>query len=303
MKERIQAAAVVAFLLLIAGIVYVLLNRVDTEAPPAASPKGDPGADIESASGDPVGGVSILAGKGDFVVRVTAGSCREAGGPKLELSENKSRTFKRIKLPQVDDGSGVSASSPTVRAIAWAKATSPLEMTVAAADTSCTVRPYTTADRGLTWKMESGPVEEWYKDPKTEGVVAPTGPVDVGCDGIVSIAATSKKTAKVFCADGGIRGTIDGGAAWIDVGALPNTSVAVFTGTLTGYASVEGPACSSRIHATVDGGLTWVPRGCVHEEFVLPGLSGTDKRLVAGGTDGMRLSSDGGTTWKPPTKK
>lgn len=304
MLERIQAVAVVLFLMLIAGVVVVLLTRFENEPPQRTSPPAsDAGDDVYSASGDPVGGVSIRAGSGDLVVRVTAGSCKEAGGPKLELSQNQSRTFRGIRLPQVDDGSGVSASSPAVRAIVWANATSPLDLTVAGADATCTIREYTTSDGGQTWQQGSDAIAQWYRDPQTEKVVAPSGPVDAGCDGVVSIAPTKKKTAKVFCADGTIRATTDGGTTWVDVGMLPRASVAVFTTALTGYASVEGPKCKSRIYATVNGGLTWVPRGCVHEEFVLPGLTGTEKRLVAGGTGGMRLSTDGGVTWEIPTMK
>jgi hypothetical protein len=302
-SQRIQAAAVVLFVLVIAGVVAVLLMRVDRDTPSTRDSSTDPGSDMESATHDPVGGVSLIAGKGDLVVRVTGGSCREPGGPKLELSENQSRTFRRIRVPQVDDGSGVSAASPAVKAIVWARATSPLKITAVAADSACDVHEYSTKDSGATWEQTAGNVERWYKSPATDGVVAPTGPVDAGCKGIVSIMPITKKHAKVVCANGTIRTTRDGGSRWTDVGELPGTSVAVFTGPLTGYASVSRGACKSRIHATADGGITWVARGCVHEEFILPGLSGTEKRLVAGGTGGMRVSTDGGTTWKPPTMK
>jgi hypothetical protein len=190
-----------------------------------------------------------------------------------------------------------------VRAIVWAQATSKLKLRVDAADATCKVHEYTTKDAGVTWEQEPGGVSRWYKDPGTEGVVAPTGPVDAGCKGVVSIMPLTKKSAKVVCADGAFRSTSDGGITWADVGRLPGTSVAIFTGPLTGYASVSKGACKSRIHATVDGGRTWVPKGCVHEEFILPGLTGSSQRLVAGGTGGMRLSTDGGATWKVPAKK
>jgi photosystem II stability/assembly factor-like uncharacterized protein len=113
----------------------------------------------------------------------------------------------------------------------------------------------------------------------------------------------TRQRAKVMCADGAIRSTTDGGATWTDVGRLPDASVAYFTGDRTGYAAVAKPDCKSRIHVTIDGGATWAPRGCVVKDFVLPGLSGTDKRLVAGGRGGIRLSKDSGATWKPPTMK
>jgi hypothetical protein len=59
----------------------------------------------------------------------------------------------------------------------------------------------------------------------------------------------------------------------------------------------------SRILTTVNGGLTWTPAGCVIEDLAIPGLTGTDKRLVAGGPGGVRLSTNGGKKWKPPTMK
>lgn len=302
-KARFQAAAVALFVLVITGVVVVLLMRVNRDARAVNIPSPNPSNDLDSASTDPVGGVSLSAGKGDLVLRITAGSCRVAGGPELELSENQSRTFHQIRVPQVDDGSGVSAASPAVRAIVWTRATSDLKLKIAAADTECKVHDYTTNDGGVTWKQEPSVVGRWYKDPGTEGVVAPTGPVETGCKGVVSIMPRTRSSAKVVCADGTFRTTSDGGVTWTDAGRLPGTSVAVFTGPLTGYASVAEAKCKSRIHATADGGLTWIPKGCVHKQFILPGLTGTSKRLVAGGTGGTRLSTDGGATWKIPTQR
>jgi hypothetical protein len=43
--------------------------------------------------------------------------------------------------------------------------------------------------------------------------------------------------------------------------------------------------------------------GCVVEEFVIPALTGTAERLVAGGAGGVRLSTDGGRTWRPSKMK
>lgn len=302
-SQRVQATVVVLFVLAIAGAVVVLLMRSDREAAPSKRPSISASDDLDSAAADPVGAVSITAGKGDLVVRVTAGSCRVAGGPKLELSDNQSRTFHQVRVPQIEDASGVSATSPSVRAIVWAQTSTPLKLAVAAADTACKVHEYETTDGGVTWEQQTGSVRRWYKDPATEGVVSPTGPVDTGCDGIVSIMPRTKLNAKVICADGTLRTTRDGGITWIDVGLLRDTSVAVFTGPLTGYASVAERKCKSRIYATVDGGVSWIRRGCVHKEFILPGLTGTERRLVAGGTSGMRISTDGGLTWKIPTKK
>ena len=303
MRERVQAAMAILFVLAIAGVVVVLLMRVDREAPAAKGSAATPSNDPNSAAGDPVGRVSFTAGKGDLVVRFMAGSCTDAGGPKLELSENQARSFRRIPLPQVDDGSGVSASSPQVRAIAFAEAGSRLALNVAAADENCDVRRYSTSDGGLSWTQKDGEIGQWYIDPKSGGVISPTGPTDAGCSGILSLAPVKKSTAKVFCEDGTIRGTIDRGATWVPSGQLANVTAAVFTGPQTGYASVSGPKCKSRIYATINGGLTWTPQGCVSEEFAIPALTGTNRRLVAGGSGGARLSADRGRTWKPPTKK
>ena len=303
LRERVQAAVVILFVLAIAGVVVVLLLRVDREAPVAKGASATPGDDLDTAARDPVGRVSLSAGKGDLVMRVLAGSCSEAGGPKLELSENRGRSFHEILVPQVDDGGGVSASSPKVRAIVFAEARSQLAMTVAAADDNCEVHRYTTTDGGRTWAQENGEVREWYIDPKTGGVISPRGPTDAGCANIVSLAPVRKSTAKVFCADGSIRGTADRGATWATSGQLADVTAAVFTGPQTGYAAVSGSKCKSRIFVTINGGLTWTPQGCVIEEFAIPALTGTDRRLVAGGTGGVRLSADGGRTWKPSKMK
>jgi len=302
-RERLQAAVVILFVLAIAGVVVVLLMRVDRDAPATKGPSPTPSDDLNSAAKDPVGRVSLIAGKGNLVVRVMAGSCADAGGPKLELSENRGRSFQEILVPQIDDGSGISAASPKVRAIVFAEASSPLTMTVAAADAKCDVHRYTTIDGGVSWTQEDGPVKEWYIDPKTGGVVSPTGPTDVGCTGIVSLAPVKKAAAKAFCADGTIRGTTDRGATWVPSGQLADVTAAVFTGPQTGYAAVSKPACKSRIQATVNGGLTWTPVGCVIEELAIPGLTGTAQRLVAGGPGGVRLSATGGRTWKPSKMK
>ena len=303
MRERVQAAVVILFVLAIAAVVVVLLMRADREAPSAKGPAATPSNDPNSAAGDPVGRVSLTAGKSDLVVRVRAGSCVEAGGPKLELSENRGRSFRRIPLPQVDDGSGVSASSPQVRAIVFAEAGSRLALNVAAADENCDVRRYTTSDGGLSWTQKDGEIGQWYIDPKSGGAVSPTGPTDAGCSGIISLAPVKKSTAKVFCDDGTIRGTIDRGDTWVPSGQLADVTAAVFTGPQTGYASVSGAKCKSRIYATINGGLAWTPLGCVIKEFAIPALTGTTSRLIAGGTGGVRLSADRGRTWKPSTMK
>ena len=302
-NARVQAAAVTLFVLVIAGVIAVLLIRVDREAP-SERHSAEASDDLDSAAKDPVGAVSLVAGKGNIVLRVKAGSCGAAGGPKLELSDNRGRTFHQILVPQIDDGSGVSASSPKVRAIVFARAKSAVSMTVGAADAKCVVHPYTTTDGGVTWTQKPGAVKEWYVDPRTGLAVAPSGPVDAACaGGIVSLAAVTKSVAKAFCADGTIRATIDKGATWTGVGTLKGVSAAIFTGPNTGYAAAATSSCKSRIHTTVNGGATWTPRGCVVKDFVVPGLSGTDGRLVAGGPGGVRLSTDSGATWKPSKMK
>ena len=303
-NQRVQAVAVTLFVLIIAGVVVVLLSRVDRDAPTATTTESpNPSEDPGSAAKDPIGRVSIETGTGDLVLRVMAGSCSEPGGPRLELSENQGRTFHQVRVPQIDDGSGVSASSPSVRAIIYADATSPAEITVGAADSDCRVHPYTTTDGGGTWTQESGQLEEWHIDPSTGGIVSPSGPTDSGCKKLAAIAPVSKTTAKAFCTGGTVRGTVNGGALWTNFGELSNVTASVFTGPQRGYASVVEKKCKSRIHATVNGGLTWTPIGCVADQFVIAGLAGDAERLVGGGAGGVRLSTNGGRTWKPPTKK
>lgn len=294
-SQRMQTVFVLLFVLVIGSATAVLLTRFE-RTPAVKSPSGDPNV-IDSSAKGPVGGVILTAGTGDLVVRFITGSCKEPGGPKLELSKNKGRSFRQIRIPQFDDGSGVSGSSPAVQAISWAQATSLADIEVAAADSKCHLHMYSTKDSGLSWQ-QSDKVDVWYKDPLTEGVVAPSGPVDAGCkQGVVSVMPITKKKAKVVCAKGTFRTTTDGGTTWLSAGRLPGTSVAAFTGPMTGYASVAEAKCKSRIYATVDGGLTWLPKGCVAREFIMPALSGTEKRLVTGGSAGTLISTDGGASW------
>lgn len=301
-SQRVQAAAVVLFVLVVAGVVVVLLSRADRDAPAAKSPSAEPGDDPGSAEG-PVGRFVLAAGAGDVVLRYRTGSCTAPGGPKIELSKNQGRTFHGLRVPQVGEGTGVGLSAPAIRAIVGVTATSPARLTVTGADEKCAVHHYTTDDGGQTWSQEERPVEEWYIDPRSAGVVSPKGPTDPGCKNVGVLAPVSAKAAKVFCTGGPIRSTSNGGERWTDAGQLKDVAGAVFTGPLTGYAEVSEPTCDSRIQVTVDGGLTWTPKGCILKDQLLPGFSGTKKRLVAGGPAGTRISTNDGATWKPPTMK
>ena len=301
-SQRVQAAAVVLFVLVIAGVVAVLLMRADRNAPVAQRPSADPGDDPGSSEG-PVGRLVLAAGTGDVVVRYRSGSCKAPGGPNLELSKNQGRTFHDLRVPQVGEGTGVGLSTPAIQAIVAATATSPTKLTITGADDKCDVHHYTTDDGGQTWTQEERAVQEWYIDPLSDGVVSPTGPTDSRCKKVGVLAPVSDTAAKVFCAGGSIRSTIDGGAFWTEVGQLEDVAGAVFTSARTGYAEVSEPTCNSRIQATVDGGVTWVPKGCILSDQLLPGFSGTKTRLVAGGPRGTRISTNDGATWKPPTMK
>jgi len=301
-SQRVQAAAVVLFVLVIAGVVVVLLSRAEREAPAAQSPSAEPGEVPGSAEG-PVGRLVIAAGEGDLVLRFRTGSCAAPGGPNLEISENQGRTFHDLRVPQVGEGTGVGLSSPAIQAIVAVTATSPAKLTVTGADEKCDVHHYTTDDGGQTWTQEKRAVEEWYIDPLSGGVVSPTGLTDTRCKKIGVLAPLSDTVATVFCAGGSVRRTGDGGALWTEVGQLEDVAGAVFTSPRKGFAEVSEPACDSRIQATVDGGATWVAKGCILSDQLLPGFAGTGKRLVAGGPSGTRISTDDGKTWEPPTMK
>ena len=302
-SQRLQAAAVVLFALVIAGVVYVLLTRAGPDAPASQQPAADTGDDPESSAEGPAGRLMLTAGDGDVVVRYMSGSCSEDGGPKLELSKNQGSTFHDLRVPQVGEGTGVGATAPVIRAIVAATVTSPTKLTVAGADEKCDVHRFTTDDGGRTWMQEAGAVEEWYIDPGSGGVVSPTGPTDPGCKRVGALAPVSATVAKVFCSGGAIRTTKDGGSRWTVVGQLEDVAGAVFTSAMTGFAEVSKAGCKSRVQATVDGGATWQPKGCIANDQLIPGFSGTEEHLVAGGPDDTRISTDDGATWKAPTRK
>ena len=300
--QRVQAVAVVLFVLAIGVAVAVLLMRLDRSAPSPIRPTRDVTEDIESAAKDPVGesalsrarAISCFAPEPGVVPSPVgpSSSCRTAGDTDLERS-----AFRRLtKAP---------ASALRLRPCAplrgrrWCPDTRSRWLRPMDRASCVSTRPPTAARHGSRFPAWPG---NGTSTRRSGGAVSPKGAVDPGCRP-VQLVRISDSTAKVFCPDGTIRTTSDGGATWLDVGVLKKVSSAVFTGPSVGFASTERPACKSRIQSTVDGGLTWTPRGCVEKMLSIPAFTATKKRLTAGGLGGVRLSGDGGATWKPPPPK
>jgi hypothetical protein len=238
-----------------------------------------------------------------MLLRIRTGSCTEAGGPKLEISDNYGRTFQSVHPPQVDTGGGVDATSPNVPAIVRASAASARKLTVIAADRKCEVHAYTSTDGGASWTMKAGRPNAWYTDPKTGVSVSPKGATDNGCKKSALLAPINSSTAVVACENGAIRRTTNSGASWAAVGQLDGVTAVVFASPTVGYATTRSDECASRVHVTSNGGASWRPAGCVAKDFVIPALAVVNGQVVAGGTGGAVVSKDQGDSWGPSTKK
>jgi hypothetical protein len=299
-SDRLQAVVVAVFLLVVAGAVLVLLPMRDDD--PAPTAKRSSGPDLDSAESGPTGRV-IFEGREKTLLRVRSGSCTKPGGPKLELSTNVGRTFRPVRMPQLDEGRGIDASTPTVRAIVRASAASARKLNVLGADKSCTVHSYTSTDGGETWKQKAGRPGAWYLDPKNGFVVSPKGPTDAGCKESALLAPIDADAAVVVCDGGRLRTSTDAGASWRDSGQLDDVTSVVFTSPSTGFVTTRGSACASRVRYTTDGGATWTPTGCVVKDFIIPAIAVVGDRLVAGGSGGALVSEDRGDSWGPSKKK
>jgi hypothetical protein len=300
-NERLQAAVVAAFLLIVAGAVAVLLMQRDEE--PAANPATKDGNVLDSAESPPTGLLAFESGRKGMLLRLRYGSCTQPGGPKLEISTNFGRSFQTVRIPQIDTGRGIDATSPTVPSIVRASAASPRRLAACAADRECGVRAYTSTDGGSTWKKKSGRPNAWYMDPKTGVSVSPKGPTDNGCKKSALLAPVNNSTAVVVCENGTVRRTVDSGGSWTAVGQRDDVTSVAFGSPTTGYATTREKSCASRVQVTTDGGATWRPAGCVIKEFAIPALAVVGDRLVAGGTAGALMSEDQGQTWAPSKKK
>jgi len=284
--------------LVIAGVAALFLFK-DHEP---QAPLGKPRADLESASKDPGGILHFVAGPDDFVFRYQAGNCAEAGGPKMTLTDDGGWSFRDIRLPQVDDGSGIGASTPAISSIVSVTLEGRRRFVVAGTDDKCRLHTYVTTDAGTSWTQKKFKPDTWYVDPKSGVVYSPSGPANVDCPGIANLTALDDETAVAYCVDGSVYQSTDG-KAWDRSGSTDELASAVyFDSTDDGYAIWSDGNCKSMAFRTTNGGSSWSKRSCVYPKLQIPGIGGTEDALMAGGNGGVLVSDDGGKSWAPPEK-
>jgi hypothetical protein len=294
-----QLAAIVALIaLVIAGLASVVLLKDHEEQ----SPRGKPRADLEASSIGPNGILHFLAGPDDFVFRYQAGSCTEAGGPEFGVTDDKGWSFKPVRLPQVDDGTGIGASTPTVTSVASVTLEGRRRFVISGTDEKCHLYTFVTTDGGVTWTQKAFKPDTWYVDPRTGVVYSPLGPANVDCPGIANLSSFDDETAVAYCIDGSVYRSSDG-ESWDRSGSTDKPASAVyFDSADDGYAVWPDGNCQSTVFRTTDGGESWSERGCIYPDILIPGIGGSDDALMAGGNGPVWVSDDGGKTWTQPTR-
>lgn len=140
--------------------------------------------------------------------RALAGSC-SAGGATLETTKDGGATWVNTNTP--------------VEMIARVRAADDQSAFVIGAGQSCVAELRTTTDAGAAWGSVSSVASAWFRDPQDPTVVGgPGASASQPCAGLVvlDLAVLSPRSARVLCADGGVRSTTDTGSAWVDSGAL-----------------------------------------------------------------------------------
>lgn len=298
-SERTQSLLVGA-LIAVAVVAIGFLVATRDRGPQPATPSSQR-TDLDTSSKGPTGTLHYVAGPHDeFVFRYQAGSCSEAGGPLLQLSDDHGWSFRPIRLPQVDDGSGIGASTPTITSVVSLTLEGRHRFSLSGTDGACRTRTYTTTDAGVSWRQKRFHADTWYVEPKTGVVRSPNGSAPVDCPGILNLTGFDDDTAVAYCVDGVVYQSSDG-KTWDRTGSTDEVATSVFFDSPDdGYAIWPEGNCQSVVHATTNGGSSWSKRGCIYAGAVVPGIGGSEDELMAGGTGLVWTSSNGGKTWNLP---
>lgn len=296
-SQRTQTVLLLAVLALIGGAIALMVRFVNPDPP---NPAPTTQSELDSGSQLPSGRLLFQPGPDATIMRLWTGSCHGGGTPLLELSDDGGFFFRSIRIPQIDDGTGVSAASPAISAIVALEPKARHDFVLWGADRDCTVRSYVTDDAGASWRQGNLPITAWWVDPKTGIVFSPQGPANITCDGISTLNGFDADRAVATCLDRSVH-ISDDGESWESAPDLDDSTTAVvFTSTRRGFSLREESDCSSRLYATVDGGETWSAGGCVLEDLAFPAMGATARMLIAGGSGPAWISKDGGDTWKRP---
>jgi hypothetical protein len=136
--------------------------------------------------------------------RVVAGSCA-GGGAALATTADGGKTWTK--------------GSATLRRIVRVRPSDNRTAFVIGANSTCAAELRGTVDGGGTW-TSAGTAGTWFRDPKTSTVVqAPRAAASQPCgkSAVLDLAVLATDSARVLCADGLVRSTVNDGVLWADV--------------------------------------------------------------------------------------
>lgn len=295
-STRVQTLLLIVFLAMVGGAITVLYRH----DPKPSGPKPAARSDLDSGSQPPIGSLEFTAGAENVFLRVNTANCRSGGSPTIELSADGGWRFGVIRVPQVDDGTGISATSPSISSIAALDVLARRHFMLWGTDSKCEMHSYETNDAGVTWEQGDVPPNRWYVDPKTGLVMSPTGPAPVECDAISTLRGFDADHAVATCQDRSVHVMTDG-TTWEKAPDLMKGAGPVFfTDPKHGYVIVDTADCHSQAYVTDDAGDTWTKAGCVFTDLSMPALGGSADALITGGSSVVWVSADDGETWKRP---
>jgi hypothetical protein len=271
-------------------------NAIDTSplssAPPSStspSESADP-SPTTSSTGDRAPLQTMLVALDDKRAwRVVAGSC-SAGGATLATTADGGQTWTKGKA--------------TLRRIVRLRLDGAQSAFVIGANSSCVAELRDTTDGGSTWASGGTAERAWFRDPKSPLVVWAPGPATskpCGQSAVLDLAVLATESARVLCADGRVRSTVNNGVLWKDGGKVDG-AVAMAVPTVkpaeTYVARLDSPDCAGVQILRV---RQQVATSCI-KATIPKGPGQISMSLVAGGGwlavgDATMRSTDGLVTW------
>ncbi|MBT2515481.1 F510_1955 family glycosylhydrolase [Arthrobacter sp. ISL-30] len=168
-----------------------------------------------------------------------------------------------------------------------------------------------TSDGGKTWEQLSRQGESDFHALTTtrSGIVAFDGVLRTSADGRTWKTATVDFTPAVLAGNplsdtvlattrGGVQRSTDGGITWALQSAAPVIQFAAFANEV----EAVGVEPDGAIQYSADGGVTWAARGQLEGQVMaIAATSGSEGKpwIWAATSEGLLVSTDGGTTFRP----
>src|SRR4051794_1594246 len=228
----------------------------------------------------------LMSSGGRIILSSTRGSCTDRTQPNVRLSTDRGQTFRTLKL------------NPRPTAVLALEVVGGKSMLVIGADDRCRPRGYESRDEGRTW--EKVDVKgRWYLagDPDQRQVTSPNGRMDVPCRP-TGLSSVRNDVARVLCANGRILRTQDD-KSWTVTGSAPGAVAIRFPAPDVGFALAARGSCPATVLRSTNGGKNWQRIACLKGGHPR-GISGQDGSFAAIVDDAVRVSKDGGQTWRSP---